>query len=195
MYAVNYPYGNGGVPYYDSKFFLGALTLNKEFDDVSITSTTGYYDQTVSGSNNADYTPFSLIWSSQHEDYELLTQELRTNTELSGPVNFMAGVYFEKSRRPWFNAADLFHAGFNTQANNWTTFETRAQVDSESYSGFAQVRWNITQSLELSAGARYTHEKKDGEFVNQSTGVTGLRLRPAGQCSRAAMRMTTSRRK
>ncbi|MFC4312599.1 TonB-dependent receptor [Steroidobacter flavus] len=180
VYAVNYPYGNNGLPYYDSKFVLGALTLNKEFDKVSLTSTTGYYDQTVTGGNNADYTPFSLLWSTQHEDYDLFTQEVRVNTEFDGPLNFMGGLYYEKSRRPWFNAADLFHGGFNVMAQNWTTFETAAKVDSESYSGFAQLRWNITDALELAAGARYTHEEKDGDFENLSIGVTTLNLRPVG---------------
>jgi outer membrane receptor protein involved in Fe transport len=181
VYAANYPYGNNGVPYYDSKFLLGALTLNKEFKGLTLTSTTGYYDQTVSGGNNADYTPFSLIWSTQHEDYDLFTQELRANTDLEAPVNLMGGVYFEKSRRPWFNAADLFHGGFNVMAQNWTTFETAANVDSESYSAFAQVRWNITSALELAAGARYTHEEREGDFRNLSIGVTNLRLYPVGQ--------------
>jgi outer membrane receptor protein involved in Fe transport len=181
VYAGNYPYGNNGVPYYDSKFFLGALTLNKTFDAVTLTSTTGYYDQTVSGGNNADYTPFALIWNTQHEDYDLVTQELRANTDFSGPVNFMAGVYVEKSRRSWGNYPDLFHGGFNVAAQNWTTVETTADVDSESYSAFAQVRWDIAEELELSAGARYSHDQKDGEFENQTIGVTGFSFRPAGQ--------------
>jgi outer membrane receptor protein involved in Fe transport len=180
VYAANYPYGNNGLPFYDSKFFLGALTFNKTFDAVTLTSTTGYYDQTVSGGNNADYTPFALIWNTQHEEYDLVTQELRANTDFSGPVNFMVGVYYEHSRRPWFNYPDLFHAGFNTAANNWTTVETTAKVTSDSYSGFAQVRWNILPELELSAGARYSHDKKEGEFENLTVGVSTFSFRPAG---------------
>lgn len=184
-YAVNWPYGNGGVPHYDSTFTLGALTLNKSFASHALISTTGFYGQEIEGSNNADYTEFSLIWSSQKEDYSLFTQEFRLSSDFNGPLNYQVGLYYEKSSRDWFNAADLFHAGFNVMAQNWTTFETAASVDTESLSGFAQLQWNFNPNWELSAGARYTKDDKDGAFWNESIGVTGMRLYPVGQIAHA----------
>ncbi len=180
-YAVNWPYGNGGVPDYHSQFFLGSLTLDKDFANHVLVSTTGVYRQEITGSNNADYTEYSLIWSSQQEDYDLFTQELRLSSDFDGPLNYQVGVYYEKSTRDWFNAADLFHGGYNVMADNWTTFETLASVDSESLSGFAQVQWNFNPFWELAAGARYTKDEKTGRFWNQSIGVTGMSLIPVGQ--------------
>jgi iron complex outermembrane recepter protein len=179
-YIVNFPHANGGVPYADSKVFLAALNLNWKFNNSSLTSTTGYYKQLYSGTNTADFSPLALIWSSQVEKYELLTQELRFNTDFSGPVNVMGGAYFEHSRRPWANYPDVFHGGLNTTSNNWASWENAAYVKTESYSAFAQVRWNITPTTELAAGARYTNDKKDGDFVNNSIGVTSSSLLPAG---------------
>ena len=184
-YAVNWPYGNGGVPDYDSQFTLGSLTLNKSFARHTLASTTGFYDQEIVGSNNADYTEFSLLWSSQKEDYRLFTQEFRLSSDFDGPLNYQVGLYYEKSSRDWFNAADLFHGGYNVMAQNWTTFETAASVDSESLSGFAQLQWNFNPAWELSAGARYTKDDKEGAFWNESIGVTAMRLYPVGQVARA----------
>jgi iron complex outermembrane recepter protein len=180
-YIVNFPHANGGVPYADSKVFLAALNLNWRFDHSSLASTTGYYKQSYSGTNTADFSPLALIWSSQAERYELLTQELRLNTDLEGPINYAGGVYFEHSRRPWANWPDVFHGGLNTTSNNWASWENAAYVKTDSYSAFAQVRWNITPTTELAAGARYTNDKKDGDFVNNSIGVTGSSLLPAGR--------------
>ena len=180
-YAVNWPYGNGGVPHYESTFFLGALNLTKEFERHTLVSTTGFYDQEITGSNNADYTEYSLLWSSQHEEYDLFTQEFRLSSDFDGPLNYQVGLYYEKSSRDWFNAADLFHGGYNTMAQNWTTFETAASVDSESLSGFVQMQWNFNPSWELAAGARYTKDEKSGRFWNESIGVTSMSLFPVGQ--------------
>ncbi|MFT4265611.1 MAG: TonB-dependent receptor [Xenophilus sp.] len=180
-YAVNWPYGNGGVPDYESTFFLGALNLTKEFERHTFVSTTGFYDQEITGSNNADYTEYALLWSSQHEDYDLFTQEFRLSSDFDGPFNYQVGLYYEKSSRDWFNAADLFHGGYNAMAENWTTFETAAAVDSKSLSGFVQVQWNFNPLWELAAGARYTKDDKSGRFWNESIGVTAMSLIPVGQ--------------
>ncbi|MGY0650864.1 TonB-dependent receptor [Luteimonas sp. A537] len=180
-YAVNWPYGNGGVPFYDSKFFLGGLTLNKDFARHTLVSTTGLYSQEITGSNNADYTEYSLLWSSQQEDYDLFTQEFRLSSDFDSPINYQVGLYYEKSTRDWFNAADLFHGGFNEMAQNWTTFETEASVDSKTISGFAQLQWDLNPYWELAAGARYTKDDKTGRFWNESIGATAMSLVPVGE--------------
>jgi len=181
QYSVNWPRGNKGVPYYDSTFVLSSLALNKRFDSFDLTSTTGYYDQTIGGGNTADFSPFALIWSTQYEEYNLFTEELRLETSFDGPVNLMGGLYFEHSSREWENYPDLFHAGLNVAANNWTTVETVADVTTDSWSAFAQVQWDITEQLELSAGARYTDDSKDGKFENLTVGVSTIPFYPAGQ--------------
>lgn len=184
-FAVNYPYGNFGVPYGDSKFTLGSLTLNGQIDQVKLTSTTGYYQQNFSGSLAADYSPLTEIYDAQHETYDLVTQELRANTELASPVNYMAGLYYEHSIRHWLNAPDLFHAALNPTAGNYTTVETTADETTDSYSAFAQARWDIVSSVELALGARYTHDQKkenlENEANNPAASALGILLYPQGE--------------
>ena len=183
IYAADHPYGNNGVPYMKSSFALASLTLNKTFGDVTVTSTTGYYDQSVSDSYTADFTEFTHLYVAEHEEYSLLTQELRLDTDFSSPFNFMTGLYFEKSDRKWQNAPNIFNV-YDPVADNYLTNLQRSKSDNHTFSAFAQLRWNITPELELSGGARYTYDVRKSALVNiqnnQESSI-GRGLYPQGQ--------------
>ncbi len=181
-YAVNIPYSNGGVPYLDSKYVLSSLTLNKRFDAITLTSTTGYYDQTVQQMSVSDWSPYASIWAASKETYELFTEELRANSEFDGPINFMAGLYYETFDRTFFNVPDLFHV-FNPAAQNYATVMMDSKSDGDYFSVFAQIRWNILENLELAGGARYSRDEKNMNIWNLATGPAPAyaTLLPVGQ--------------
>lgn len=182
-FAVNNPLANGGVPFSKSDYSFGSLNLNWYGDNYSVSSISGYYDQTIAGAHGADFSPFTQIFNADRESYRLLTQELRFNSEFDGPFNFMAGVFGEKSDRAWRGAANVMHA-YNPERQNYTTAEPRSDNDNSSYSVFAQGRWAFTPTLELSAGARYSKDKKESRIVNESVNLnsgTGPTLLPQGQ--------------
>jgi iron complex outermembrane recepter protein len=180
QYAVNFPYGNNGVPRFLSDFTLAALTANERFDKIELTSTTGYYAQTVTDTTVSDWSPYASIWFAGREGYSLYTQEFRVNSSFDTPVNFMAGLYYEHFDRPFFNAPDLFHA-FNTVAQNYTSTNLSAVSHGYYVSGFAQARWNIIPTVEFAAGARYSHDEKDSSIVNLSNALPAFSyLRAAG---------------
>lgn len=187
-FAVNYPHGNGGVPFYKTDAVLGSLSITKDFGNATLVSTTGYYSQDFVDNRNADFTPFSKIWSVQEEDYELITQELRLNTDFDGPFNLLAGFYYEDAKRFFGNYPDIFHAGLNVAANNYTTVEAIAHAKSRSYSLFGQLRWKIMPTLELTAGARYSNDRKRQAIFNRTVGVSTLPFRPAGDVLRARLK-------
>lgn len=164
-YTVNFPYANGGEPYLDSKFDLASLTLDKSFGPISLTSTTGYYDQTVQQMSVSDWSPYATIFAASREHYSLWTQELRLNTDFDGPVNVMVGAYYEEFDRPFRNAPDINHL-FNSAAQNYSYVDMHSKTTGQYASGFAQVRWNIIPTLELAAGARYSHDEKDIRIEN-----------------------------
>jgi iron complex outermembrane receptor protein len=181
--AVNYPYGNGGIPYQWSHFSLASLTLNKTAGAFALASTTGYYSQVHQGSHAADYSPFTQVYDSEREDYDLVNEELRLNTNFSGPVNFMSGAYYEHFHRTWLNAPDILNI-LNAPAQNYTTTVTTSDNHSDSYSVFGQVRWKIVPSLEFDGGARYTHDAKNSSLVspvNNPVSAPLFALYPQGQ--------------
>lgn len=173
VYAENIPYSNGGKPFMDSTITQVSLALEKQFDSFTLDSTTGYFHQILKTMYTTDWSPYSAIWASSKDDYELFTQEIRLTTNLDGPVNFMVGGYFETFDRPYFNQPDLFHT-FNEPANSYTTVLTYADSEGEYYSFFAQVEWEITSTLEASAGARWSRDEKDFWMVNKYPNLSGL---------------------
>jgi iron complex outermembrane recepter protein len=179
-FAGNYPNGNGGVPRFKTDAILASLSMNKKLGDVTLTSTTGYYKQDFTDNRNGDFTPYALIWAGQEENYRLFTQELRLASDFDDPLNFMVGAYFEDASRFFGNYPDLFHAGLNTAAQNFTTAETLADADSRSWSVFGQLSWKILPTVELSGGARYSNDRKTQDIVNDTVGVSTLPFRPAG---------------
>jgi len=179
QYTVNFPYANGGVPYYDNQYTFASLNLNKRFDAFTLTSTTGWFDQRVTQMSVSDWSPYATIWFAGEERYKLWTEELRVNTTLDGPVNFMAGVYYEDFNRPFFNAPDLFHA-FNPARGNYAAVEMQSTTKGNYYSGFAQLRWNVAPNVELAAGARYSNDVKDFAIQNLAVGPTQGSLLPVG---------------
>ncbi|MDE8653910.1 TonB-dependent receptor [Novosphingobium album (ex Liu et al. 2023)] len=180
QFAVNYPNGNNGVPRFKTDAVLASLNMNKKLGEVTLTSTTGYYKQDFTDNRNGDFTPYALIWAGQEENYELFTQELRLTSDFEDPLNFMVGAYFEDSSRFFGNYPDLFHAGLNVAAQNYTTVETLANADNRSWSVFGQLSWKIIPTVELSGGARYSNDRKRQDIVNDTVGVSTLPFRPAG---------------
>jgi len=172
-YAANIPYANGGKPYFESKLALVSLSLEKEFDNLTLNSTSGYYHQVMKTMYTTTWNEYSSIWASSKDDYELFTQEVRASTSFDGPFNFMVGGYFEHFKRPYFNQPELFHA-LNEPANSYTTVLTYSNMSGDYYSAFAQAEWKILDNLELSGGARWSHDSKKFSMVNRFPNLPGL---------------------
>lgn len=178
-YAVNFPNGNGGVPYFDSDYTFGSLALSKRWGDLELVSTTGYFDQTVKALSVSDWSSFATIFSTDAHSDELFTQEFRLSSDYGGPVNFMTGLYYETFKRGFENAADLFHV-FNPVSQNYAAAHIDAKTDGDSFSAFGQISWDISPTVELAGGARYSRDKKSADLVNVATGPGMPTLRPVG---------------
>ncbi|WCT73035.1 TonB-dependent receptor [Sphingomonas naphthae] len=183
QYAANFPYANGGKPYLDSDLGLVSLTMTKKFDNFSLSTTSGYYEQLVKFMAVSDWSPFATIFATTRDKYSLLTQEIRANSDFDGPINLMAGIYYEHFNRPYFNSADLFHV-FNPLANNYSTSNIDTTTAGDYYSAFGQATWAIVPTLELSGGARWSYDEKRARLMNidnNPNSATGRALFAAGR--------------
>jgi iron complex outermembrane receptor protein len=121
----------------------------------------------------------------QFEKYQGITQELRIASNGTGSLRWLAGLYYlrEETDRSSRNTANSFLPG--------GPGSTRDSLDGENifdqlgvaqnYAAFGEVSWSITPQLTVSAGARYTVDKKrmDGEARILSLGRPGDILSPA----------------
>lgn len=99
---------------------------------------------------------------------EAFSVEARFETAFSGPVNFMVGGYYQDQELT-FEQDIMFPGGlFNSAAADpaWTylTISKESSTQSETLAFFAQVLWDISDTLNLAVGARYTDETKDSVF-------------------------------
>lgn len=137
-----------------------AVTANVDIDlgnGFSLASVTGYRKNKESVRQDFDASSARFFDTLRAQNYEQFSQELRIIGDVSDSLNLLVGGYYFDS---------------NYQNNQRTTLgavlaggapaELRQYVDhsAESYAGFADFRFKITDRLTLGAGARYTHDKK-----------------------------------
>ena len=141
---------------------LGGLELNYNINDyLQVSSITGYYKGVsgYTGSFTANFTettaiPKTFLPASSRLNIREVTEELRLTSKFDGPVNFMFGGLFQDSSAT-AAAITLRNAFTPIYSSNYLYTQ-----DGTAYSIFAQVQAKIFTTLELSVGARYSHEEK-----------------------------------
>jgi iron complex outermembrane receptor protein len=159
---------HGGQLYQDYDSY--ALTLNADYstDLVNITSVTGLHHFTNYFLGDYDFTGASNggTWGAERSEYSAFSEEIRVQTTLDGPINFMGGVYYQNTQLD-FNQLVLFPGGLEDPtkgSRRHVTLEKVSRTDGTTFAGFGQLIWTFNEQWELTAGARYTHETKDSVF-------------------------------
>ena len=155
-----------GETYAESDQILAGLELNYKLGDaIDLTSVTGFYRNMFNGTDHYLVYPAVPILQSgsvglpalvsyQHLKHRQISQELRANSSFDGPLNFTVGGIYTASRSSISNHAF---------ANGTLPVEISQYLIGQkgtAYSAFGQARLDVTPQLELSAGGRYSHEKK-----------------------------------
>jgi iron complex outermembrane receptor protein len=158
---------NNGVPFLKNEQNFGTLELNYDMTpQLSLNSTTAYYKLNsrsmvnTSGSSAAGPT-FAVTNRFSRREF---TEELRLNSDFSGPLNFTLGGFYENGRLydrvafirnrsyVWISPAATGVEILNDDRGSTVRIKT--------YSLFGQVRYKLLDQLELAAGARWTDESR-----------------------------------
>jgi iron complex outermembrane receptor protein len=168
---------NGGVPYLRNLQRFGTAELNFSITpELTVTSLTGYYDLGSKSLVNTHHSTsagpsLAVLNRFSRED---ITQELRLNSDFSGPLNFTVGALYQDGKL-WDRVIFLGNTAIGRpplQSDAETT------IDIETYSAFAQLRWRVLENLELAGGARWTDEKRKETVYDFLTGSLRSPLRP-----------------
>lgn len=148
-----------GRPYGEFNSQFVSLNSGYTSDNFSLSSITGYYHFRDRTSYDVNGVP-RAIWQTLFVDYKQFSQELRFATDFDGPWNFVVGGYFADQDFTYNTDAYIMPAPIagNTTYN---TFARNSGFDATTYSVFGELDWDIFDSLELSAGARWSREKRD----------------------------------
>jgi outer membrane receptor protein involved in Fe transport len=173
-----------GRPFSKDDSVLPTLTLNYHLEHATLTSITGFYDYDYVSQGNADSTSYSYFWSYSDEKNSSFYQELRAVTALGGWINFAAGGHYE------YNDRTLYVGGANgpnlldPATGRYELYDNEQHNKSHAWSTFGQVIMTLPGHVELTGGARYTHETKSLRSFNNylnPKGVGAATLLPQGK--------------
>lgn len=156
--------------YLDVQVYLASLTANYQLDDIVLTSVTGYFGTRSRSSDNFDATSFNQIGAAERERYDAFSQELRLVSDFDGPLNMTMGLFYQDADLRFFNASKIAALGPDPtpgpNQGKFHTWERPGFTFGKTYSAFGQLRWDITNQIELAGGVRYTRETKDSELMH-----------------------------
>jgi iron complex outermembrane receptor protein len=163
---------HGGQLYQDYYSEAVSDDLKYEGQKLSVDWLTGYHhfvnyfegDYDLTGAVNSP----AGTWGIEKSQYQAVSTELRGQSKFSGPVNFMAGFLYQSTLLN-FNQFVIFPGGLSDLSlhtqDEYITVEKLSQTNGQTYSGFGQVIWDITPTINVTGGVRYTHETKNSFFI------------------------------
>ena len=132
--------------------------------ELTLRSITAYREGETLGTIDFDNTPLPTLDIPAYYADEQFTQELQLLFNYDR-IQGVAGLYYLDG---------MAKGAFDTVLGNLnTTIFTQGQVDTVSLAAFADVSFDITESLAVSVGARWTRDEKDASVYRQN--FTGIR--------------------
>jgi iron complex outermembrane receptor protein len=152
---------------YENRDVIGAsLEANGIFSAGTLTSLTAFRHFRWANYQSSDMSIFDIFGTGILENQHQYSEELRFASDLSGPFSFVAGVYVDEQGE---DAQAFAHVGVDVFApfgapldSNPTPGEGYIAIHTfdRSYAAFAQADYRFTPKWVLTAGYRYTEQKK-----------------------------------
>ena len=142
------------------------------FTDFTLKSITGFSDFSVQRTVDQDFSREAIAISYERTKNKSFSQEVQVLSEGKGPFGYVAGVYFFKDKTD--NVA-VFQSLRRTVGNG--SADT-AVSETESTAAYGQLSFDVAADLKLTAGLRYTVDKKKYKFANRNS-VVPISANPA----------------
>ena len=183
------PFGfDDGAPGLEQETDMTGLTMTWDINDtLTLTSVTAIVE--LDHVELDDYSYGSGVFGGLHHNvYEMVSQEVRLASHKDSAVNFQVGVFWQEVEQEFdayqyaFNLAvmpNIFGpalayfgdfdlttglVGPDPATGNMYDYNKDHFLDTEVMSAFFALYWDINDRTELTIGARYTEEEKDGRI-------------------------------
>ena len=155
----------GGAPIFaDLDTWGAALEMNWNLGAGTLTSITGYREFKDRVFSDYDASALTFFQALRDQTHWQFSQELRLASNGDGPLNYVVGAFLLDQNYDISNAqSGLIYGG--------GTLVQLASQDNTAYAIFGQLDYNVTEKLILTAGGRYSYEKKT--FTNDPLGAVG----------------------
>lgn len=162
--------GVGVEDFYDYEWTLASLTMDVELGEHTLTGIWGYWDYDNKWFLDVDGAPDFILNSQLEDEFDQSSIELRLLSPADQVVEYIAGVWYQTSdlrTRQTSPFAPLFwqavlpgflHGAILPVA---TGMDRNFERDSDAYSVYGQVTWNISDRFRAIFDLRYTEEEQD----------------------------------
>ena len=141
--------------------FNTQLRLDISFDAMDLVSITTYQDFTGGIGGDFDASAGPVVHTYSEENVESVSQELQLISTGEGQLEWLLGGYYLDSDGDFLLTIDrtvLARVGLPVPA---VAPLPRADLKTEAWAIFGQATWNFNEQWGLTAGGRYSEEKKD----------------------------------
>jgi outer membrane receptor protein involved in Fe transport len=141
--------------------------IDKTLPALQLSSVTNVQRYEYWALSDYDFSAAPQIWSGEHDHYRAYSEELRATTTLDQPVNFMAGLYFQRTKLDFAQGSALFGSenSLAAPADRYLAFSKDSATRGQTTAVYAQASWKFLPAWEAVIGARYTNERKTSYFV------------------------------
>ncbi len=155
-----------------------SFAMNYEFGDGhTLSAVTGLVDYTSDRLVDVDSGPGAFALADRREDFKQFSQEIRLTSPSDQPFTYMFGAYFEDADLLYTQAANN-GAGPGPLINGVQSFSTFDQ-DQRTIALFGSLAYELTDSLTLSVGARWTDVETEALKVQVTNTLDGDPAPPA----------------
>lgn len=157
------------------------VAMNWDLGGVNVTAITAYTSNKRELNQDQDMSPASLLetplWTDKSKQF---SQEIRLGSSDPGRLTWVAGAFFLRDKLTEaadFNLLNSFNPNpdqpYFDPANFIMTIGRRYRQVTTSKALFAQADYEILPKVTLTAGIRYTWDKKDLDFITYAGAVGG----------------------
>jgi outer membrane receptor protein involved in Fe transport len=142
------------------------MKINYVGDNFTLTSTNAFQHLFNDWADDQNFTAVPSIYAGEHFDWDQFSSEERFDTTFKSPINFAGGFYFQTTAMHFQQNVDFAGAQDTAVPANdeFVAYNKLSATTGHTYAVFGEARWTIVKNLELTGGARYTHETKDSYF-------------------------------
>lgn len=137
--------------------YNAALKISADLGFANLESTSSYSRSVIDQQSDSDASNILLAQNEIHPESDAYGQELRLLSSGSGPFRWIAGLY--GFRQTGDALLYLITSAGPPNPVNRTVIESKGSTTA--YAAFAEGTYEISNRLDLTLGARYSHEKRD----------------------------------
>jgi outer membrane receptor protein involved in Fe transport len=146
------------------------LTLDYQWGENTLTAITGVVGYEFQEHCDCDFVAAPIFDVYIDEEYDQFSQEIRLVSPGGDTIDWIGGIFYQESELDYWDFLSVppnsvlgLLSGGALEPLTDTAGRRDYNLDSEAWSVFGQATWNISDTLRLTLGARYTEEDKEAD--------------------------------